>query len=144
MSLFKINLNDEIAVTSTGDGTITNTASVTCIENPQSITGKVDVIVHKVVALSITKKVDPTDVTSGVTSTVTFTIIVQNAGPSTATGVVISDTVPVGFVVTAVTSTSGKVNWTSPNNNFTVDGITLTKNGQNAQATVTVTTSYIG
>ena len=136
-----IKLNDEIAVTSIGDGTISNTAFVTCTENPESIPGKADVTVHKTVALSITKTANPTEVTSGVTSPVTFTIIVKNGGPSTATGVVISDTVPSGFTVTAITSTSGTVHWTSPNNNFTVDGITLAKN---AQVTVTVTTSFIG
>ena len=43
---------------------------------------------------------------SGVSSTVIFTIIVKNGGPSLATGVVISDAVPTGFNVTAVTTTS--------------------------------------
>lgn len=141
METLFIKPNDEIAVTSVGDGTISNTASVTCIENPQSISGKADITVRKTVALSITKTSIPTEVTSGVPSTVTFTIIVQNAGPSTATGVVISDKVPSGFTVTAVTATSGTVTWATPASDFTVNSITLAKN---ALVTVTVTTTFIG
>lgn len=136
----EILMNDEIAVDSLVVETKSNTATVNCIENAEIKSGVATVTINKTVVLSIEKKAAPDVVTSGIQNIVTFTIMVTNEGPSKATGVVISDTVPPEFNVTAVTST-GTVHWTSGTNVFTVDGITLNKN---AEVTVTVTTTFIG
>ncbi len=55
--------------------------------------------------LSLTKTVSNSVAQVG--STVTFTLVVSNAGPSTATGVEVSDVVPSGFTYVANTATGG-------------------------------------
>lgn len=55
--------------------------------------------------LAITKTASPNPVVAG--TNLTYTITVSNAGPSTATGVVITDTIPAQVSVLSVTPSSG-------------------------------------
>lgn len=95
-----------IVVTPTAAGLITNTATVTSnmpdptpANNAISITTTVDPVADLAVA-----KIDSTDpVTAG--TSLTYTLIVTNNGPSPATGVVVSDPLPAG--VTYVSASPG-------------------------------------
>src|SRR5207302_649288 len=55
--------------------------------------------------LGITKSHSPEPVVAG--QTLTYTIVATNQGPSSATTVNITDSVPAGITVTAATSTQG-------------------------------------
>ena len=75
--------------------------------------------------LSIVKSIDNTSPNVG--DTVTFTLVVTNAGPDVATNVAVEDILPSGFTLTAVndggTQTGNTTNWTGltvPSNNGTV------------------------
>ena len=57
--------------------------------------------------LSITKDDAETTVTAGDGATYTYTIVVTNGGPSTATGVSLSDAWPAGFTRGTVTAPAG-------------------------------------
>ena len=90
-------------------GTITNTASVNykdALGNPFAQVTATDV--DNIVAssnLSITKTDSTDPVNPG--QAVVYTLTVNNAGPSNATNVVVSDTVPSQYTVTSVTSPTG-------------------------------------
>lgn len=91
-------------------GTITNTASVTSTETDSNTTnnsGSADTTINGSVDVRITKadSVDP--VAAG--GSLTYTIIVTNDGPSTATSVVVSDTLPANVTFVSGTSTVGTV-----------------------------------
>ncbi len=86
-------------------GTITNTASVsssTPDPNPNNNTDTEDTFVGTSADLSITKSDNPDPVLPG--DTLTYTVTVNNAGPSSATDVVVTDTLPAGVTFA---STSG-------------------------------------
>ncbi len=75
--------------------------------------------------LSIEKSAD--NMSPNVGDTVTFTLVVTNAGPDVATGVDVEDVLPVGFTLVAVnnggTATGNTASWTAltvPSNNGTV------------------------
>ena len=87
-------------------GTITNTARVNYTDAlgnpfPQVTATDVDNIVASS-NLSITKTDAPDPVNPG--QAVVYTLTVNNAGPSNATNLVVSDTVPSQYTVTSVTS----------------------------------------
>ena len=90
-------------------GTITNTARVNytdALGNPFAQVTATDV--DNIVAssnLSITKTDAPDPVNPG--QAVVYTLTVNNAGPSNATNLVVSDTVPSQYTVTSVTSPTG-------------------------------------
>ncbi|GEM_PF-6938463 len=136
-----IKLNDEIAITSSVSP-IVNTATVIWDGNPTTgISGTASVTILPPSSLTITKTASPIVVISGIKTQVIFTIVVSNTSTTTpASNVIITDTIPAGFTVTGITSTSGIVAWTSPNSNFTVTNATL---APNAVVTVTVTTTFI-
>ena len=80
-------------------GTYNNTASVTSVTtDPQSSNNSVTLNVNPkpVADLAITKSVNITNPKIG--DEVEFTIVVSNAGPSTATGVIVTDLLPDGFL----------------------------------------------
>jgi uncharacterized repeat protein (TIGR01451 family) len=140
-----VNLNDEIAVTSMGDVTpentiVSNKATVNWDGNPIGICDIADVTILPAATLSIIKTVEPNEVTSGVPIPVIFTIIIQNTGLTTATGVVITDEVPFVFKLATVCSSAGKVKLNLRTNSFTVDCINIDPSDQ---VTVTVNTNYI-
>jgi len=96
-----------IVATVTAMGSITNMAQVWTAQNfdPNSVPGnsnpneddqaQVVITVQSAANLSLTKTVD--NATPGLGSNVTFTIVVTNAGPSTATGVTVMDLLPAGL-----------------------------------------------
>ena len=90
-------------------GTITNTANVNytdALGNPFAQVTATDV--DNIVAssnLTITKTDAPDPVNPG--QAVVYTLTVNNAGPSNATNLVVSDTVPSQYTVTSVTSPTG-------------------------------------
>ncbi len=83
--------------------------------------------------LSITKSDSPDPITAG--DTLTYTLMVTNNGPNDATGVMVTDTVPVGVTVLTATSTLGMC---TPGPVVTCD-IGDLANGANATVTITVT-----
>ena len=89
-------------------GTITNTATVTADAGETDTTnnsGSDDITVTPEVDLAVTKTVNESDAQTG--ATLVYTITVTNNGPSPATSLVVTDTLPTG-----VTFASG----TGPNN----------------------------
>ena len=90
-------------------GTITNTARINYTDGlgnpfPQVTATDVDNIVASS-NLTITKTDAPDPVNPG--QAVVYTVTVNNAGPSNATNLVVSDTVPSQYTVTSVTSPTG-------------------------------------
>ena len=77
------------------NGTFDNVARVNCSEEPTIKYSTATVNVAPVVNLTVVKTADVTTVE--ITDNVVFTVNVTNNGPSNATGVRITDVVPVGF-----------------------------------------------
>jgi uncharacterized repeat protein (TIGR01451 family) len=87
-----------VTVVATGvtAGTHVNTAVVTPTDaTPANNTDTEDTVVGAVADISVTKTVDDATVAEG--DEVTFTLTVTNNGPSDATGVVVTDTLPDGL-----------------------------------------------
>ncbi|MEN0013574.1 MAG: isopeptide-forming domain-containing fimbrial protein, partial [Solirubrobacteraceae bacterium] len=97
--------------------TVDRAAAETPLQNVAQITGaefdpdtsnnstNVTTTVAAATDLKITKSVDKTNAAVG--DTVTYTLTATNDGPSTATGVVIQDTVPAGLQITAIPTLGG-------------------------------------
>ena len=81
----------------TPDSDPTNNTSTS---NPTTVVASADVSI-------VSETATPTNVLAG--QSVTFTIIVANSGPSTATGVTLVDTLPTGLVFVSGTSNGGTV-----------------------------------
>ncbi len=92
----------------TADGTeLINTARViTGSDTPPTATSSV--VVSRRADLTITKTVDPMSATAG--TDVAYTLQVDNAGPSIATGVVLTDTLPATVRAIAATTADGTCN----------------------------------
>lgn len=92
----------------TDGDTFTNTATVSSPEpdaNPADNSSSVDVPISRSADLAIIKQGDPLPVITGTATT--FTLEVSNIGPSNATGVEVSDTLPTGLAFDAATSDAG-------------------------------------
>src|SRR5262249_49186897 len=87
-------------------GTLANTASVTppagtTDPTPDDETATDTTTISQSADVQVTKARSPAMVTAG--NPATFTIVVSNAGPSTATGVVITDPPPAGLAFGTIT-----------------------------------------
>jgi uncharacterized repeat protein (TIGR01451 family) len=116
-------------------GTITNNVSVTsntADPNNTNNTASQNTTVNTISAdLSITKSDNPDPVVAG--QNLTYTITVNNAGPSNATNVVATDTLPAGVTFVSTTGCTGDPNGVPTCNLGTINA------GGNKQYTVTVT-----
>lgn len=114
---------------------ITNTATVTSTEtdeNPQDNSTSETTDLNPAIDLVIDKAASPTSVIAG--NDLVYTMTITNDGPSTATNVQFTDTLPAGVTVTNVTSSQGSVS----NDNGVVSG-NLGTLAADATATVTIT-----
>ena len=80
--------------------TLTNTARVNDPTDGE-ITDQVDTSLQKDFDIVVTKQVNDADKTVNVTDTVTYTVTVTNEGPSSATGIILTDTIPTGLTPTS-------------------------------------------
>lgn len=138
-------------VNNTATGTITNTATVPDLsaagENDvTNNSGTVDVTVVPVVDLAISKTVSSANATFA--DSLTYTVTVTNNGPSTASTVVVTDTLPAGVTFTSGTGPTGAA-LTATNGVVTVNGgdlanggsFTFTVNGNVAAGATTTQTN---
>lgn len=122
------------AVSGTATGVITNTASVTATQtdtNTANNSATDTTTATPQIDLQITKSDTPDPVVAG--NQLTYTILVTNAGPSTATGVTVTDVLASTLTFVSGTSTVGTV----ANNAGTVTG-TIGTLASGASATVTL------
>ena len=92
-------------------GTITNTATVDSITpdpNPNNNTSTVDTTITLSADISVVKSYNPSPATAG--ETLTYTMVVGNAGPSDALDVVLSDAIP-ACVLNPEYSLDGGITW---------------------------------
>ena len=138
-----------ITATATGNGAVTNTAEVTAAaetdldSTPDNQNAQEDdqassqVTISQNIDLSLTKTVNDNTPTSG--QQITFTLTVSNAGPDSATGVVVEDILPAGL--TFVSSTPSQGSYVSGTGIWTVGGI---NSGANATLQIVATVATIG
>jgi uncharacterized repeat protein (TIGR01451 family) len=123
-------------------GTISNTASVTAQTpdpNTANNSSTATTIVTPVADLVVTKTDSPDPVTVG--SNLTYSIGVTNNGPSTATNVVLTDTVPSATTFVSASSTQGTC---SQSAGVVTCNIGTLNNGNSAVVTMIVTTTVSG
>ncbi len=116
---------------------ISNTASVTSTEtdsNTANNTATEPTTVNANVDLAVTKVDDIDPITPG--STLQYTMVVTNNGPSQATGVTLSDTLPAGLTFVSATSTVGTATGAG---NVVTGNIGTLASGASATVTVTAT-----
>jgi uncharacterized repeat protein (TIGR01451 family) len=126
------------SISGTTRGTVTNTATATATEtdsNTANNTATASTTVNGSVDLSITKTDSADPVVAG--ATLTYTIVVTNNGPSTATNVVVTDPLPTGLVFASGTATGGG---TVTNSGSTVTASIPTL-ASGASATITIATT---
>ncbi len=128
-----------VGVNSATRGTITNTANVTATEtdaDPSNNSASQTTNINGRVDLAITKVDSADPVVAG--SALSYTIVVTNNGPSTATGVVVTDTLPSSLVFVSGNSSIGSV--TNAGNVVTANVGTL---ASGASATITLNTTVV-
>lgn len=132
----------EITVTATvtaGSGSVTNTATIappagtTDPDNTDDSASDTNAITP-VIDLSLDKQVS--SITPTIGGAVTFTLVVNNAGPSTATNIVITDVVPDGYSYVAASITGGDA---SDDTNPSTTGLTWTINSLSSGGSVSLT-----
>ena len=127
-------------VANSASGTITNSASVVATETETNTANNSDTeptTVTPVIDLSITKTDDVDPVDAG--GTLVYSLVVTNAGPSTATGVIVTDVIPGDVTFVSSTTTLGSVGEAS--------GVVTANVGtlaRGASATVTITVTAAG
>lgn len=123
-----------------GSGNIINSATVIAGPVPDAIpdnnNAQVTTAVTAGADLSMSKTVNPAPAAAG--SVLTYTLTARNLGPSAATGVVVTDPMPQGFVITGGVAPAG---WTCTNNTeATLRTCTLAGNfAAGATANITIT-----
>jgi uncharacterized repeat protein (TIGR01451 family) len=89
-------------------GTLSNTAEVSAIESdptPGNNTTTVGTMVNAEADLVVAKSDDPDPVVAG--EVLTYTLVITNSGPSDATGVVVTDTLPSGASFDSAVASQG-------------------------------------
>jgi large repetitive protein len=106
-------LTANVTVKSTGNYLNTATITSSSVVDPVSSNNTSSALTtpNAVTDLSVLKTVNNTNPTVG--STVVFTILVNNNGPSNATGVTVQDLLPNGYSFVSYTSTGGNYNSTT-------------------------------
>jgi uncharacterized repeat protein (TIGR01451 family) len=131
-----------IVVRPTAAGTLTNTATVSGTEPdpaPANNTATTSTTVTALTAdLSITKADAPDPVIVG--QTLTYTLTATNSGPSDATGVTVTDTLPGGVTLVSASASQGNCSGT---NTISCSLGNLT-NGSSATVTIRVTPTTAG
>jgi uncharacterized repeat protein (TIGR01451 family) len=130
----------QVVATVTQAGAITNSASIsaTVQPDPNSANNSASAAVSGQQAdLAITKSVN--NMAPNVGATVTFTVRVTNNGPSTATGVVVADLLPVGLTFASASASQGA--YTSTTGAWSIGSLT---NGASATLQVIVTVAQPG
>ncbi|UCB43246.1 MAG: DUF11 domain-containing protein, partial [Dehalococcoidales bacterium] len=97
------------------EGTITNTAVVSGDDtdpNPGNNTASEDTVVNTKADLAITKFDNPDPVIAG--EELIYTVEVMNYGPSDASGVVVTETLPVGLTYVSAVGSQGTATYDSP------------------------------
>src|SRR5204862_161597 len=105
------------APSTTPAGTQTNTVTVSSNSTTGNKTASYTVTVNTSADLSVTKSDGVTSVTAGDGITRTYTITGNNAGPSPAAGVTLTDTWPSGFTPGSLATSQG--GYTPCGGNFT-------------------------
>jgi uncharacterized repeat protein (TIGR01451 family) len=98
----------QIAVTAPAEGTITNTASVSAAETDPSSANNAasaQTTVTPVADLGLTKSDSPDPVLTG--GTLTYSLVVQNNGPSAASGITLTDNLPTFLVYQSASPSQG-------------------------------------
>ena len=94
--------------------TLTNTVSAINTQNPTPITDTSDIYVNNAV-LTVDKYPDRDPADYNVGEDVVYTVTLRNTGPDTATGVVLTDTIPAGLSFVSATNggteSGGVVTW---------------------------------
>jgi uncharacterized repeat protein (TIGR01451 family) len=127
----------EVTIDADAPGTLQNTAVVSGNETETETDNNSDTSVTEVrqlVDLAIDKSVDVSTVDAG--GQLVYTLIVSNNGPSAATGVTVTDTLPAGVTFVSASPEQGTANETD--GVVTVDLGDLAS-GADAQVTITVT-----
>ena len=109
----------------------TSIATISSDANPANNNANGTTTINPISDLSITKADNPDPVIAG--QNLTYTITVNNAGPSDATNVVVTDTLPAGVAFVSTTGCTGDPNGVPTCNLGTINA------GGNKQYTVTVT-----
>ena len=129
-----------LRATVTGHGTLTNTASVKAVDEPQSSTANDSAsasVTPPQADLAVTKSVAAARPNPGDSDS--FTITVTNNGPDTATNVTLSDVLPVGLGYTDATPSKGS--YASGTGTWTVGTLAM---GASATLTVDVAVNVAG
>jgi uncharacterized repeat protein (TIGR01451 family) len=122
-----------VVVSPAASGTLVNTATVSGNEQESDYdnnTASVSTLVQPLIDLAITKSDAPRPVIAG--ENLTYTLTVSNLGPSAATGVTVTDTLPAGVEHVSTVSTRG----TATHVNGTV---TVNLGGMSSGQTETIT-----
>lgn len=119
---------------STTRGSISNVASVVSTEQTTAQTATADTTVNPQLNLSITKTSNVETASTG--GTLTYTIRVDNTGPSTATNVVVSDVLPSQLTFSSASASQGSA--TNSSGTVTANLGSIAPNGF---ATVTINTT---
>ena len=147
-SLGTIPANDSVVVTivvrPNAPGTITNTAEVTAAENdpdPSNNTDSEDTEVQGIADLSITKTDETDPVVVG--QDFSYTLVVTNNGPSAATNVVLTDTLPDGVIFVSAVPSQGSCTYAA---GVVTCNLGTIPNGGTVTVTITIqpTVSNIG
>jgi uncharacterized repeat protein (TIGR01451 family) len=133
-----------IVVTPTTAGTINNTATVTCNETDtnssnNTATATTTVNAQPSTDLSVSKADTPDPVMVG--NNITYTIVATTNGPSTATGVTLTDTLPSSVTYVSATSTQGSCTRTGSTVTCSIGSLV---NGASVTVTIIVTPTTAG